>query len=117
MLADFERSDATTRDGLLVGALAQFFPSIKACITTLAKRVFPFLQGGQANHGFEYLGTDFMLSYNDDGQPVAYILEVNAHPSQDTATGLPHAENVHDDVLLDLTTFWVLPHIRRSYPS
>jgi selenocysteine lyase/cysteine desulfurase len=114
ILADFEQTESTTRDGQPVVPLAQFFPSIKACISTLAKRVFPFLQGGQANHGFEYLGTDFMLSYNDDGKPVAYILEVNAPPSQDTATGLPHAENLHDDVLRDLSTIWVLPHVTGS---
>jgi selenocysteine lyase/cysteine desulfurase len=111
ILADFEQTEYTKRDGQTVVPLAKFFPSIRACVAALAKRTFPFLQGGQANHGFEYLGMDFMLSFNDQKQPVAYILEVNAPPSQDTATGLPHAENLHDDVLRDLTTLWVMPNI------
>lgn len=111
ILADFEQGDFTKRDGQTVVPLAKFFPSVKACFGTLAKRVFPFLHGGQANKGFEYLGMDFMLSYNDDKQPVVYMLEVNAPPSQDTATGLAHAENLHDDVIRDLITIWVIPNV------
>jgi selenocysteine lyase/cysteine desulfurase len=66
----------------------------------------------------EYLGLDFMLSYRNNNnpntapcppQPVAYLLEVNAPPSQDTATGLAHAEAVHDAVLRDLFTLWIQP--------
>lgn len=114
ILADFEENDFCKRDGETVVPLADFFPSIKACVSTLAKRSFPFLQGGQANNGFEYLGMDFMLSYNDVNHPVAYILEVNAPPSQDTATGLPHAENLHNEVIRDLTKLWVIPSVTGS---
>lgn len=37
-----------------------------------------------------------------DGSGRAWLLEVNCPPSQDTATGLPHAEALHDGVLGDL---------------
>ncbi|KAK1738812.1 hypothetical protein QTG54_010128 [Skeletonema marinoi] len=78
-----------------------------------------YVQGGQANNGFEYLGLDFVLSSvpeEGDGhstrrKPVAYLLEVNAPPSQDTATGLPHAEELHDEVISDLLRLWVLPNL------
>ena len=100
--------------------LARWFPSIRASVSALATRAFPFLQGGQANNGFEYLGMDFILSYRavqgeENGlsyQPIAYLLEVNAPPSQDTATGLPHAEDLHDTVIRDLISLWVLPKIQ-----
>jgi len=72
---------------------------------------------------------DFMLSYKDvsistDGSsdvddknapsrriPVAYLLEINAPPSQDTATGLMHAENLHNEVLRDWMNYWVVPRV------
>lgn len=94
--------------------LAPFFPSIRASIAALAARAGPFLRGGRGNAGFEYCGLDFILSYNDSTnqqQPVAYLLEVNAPPSQDTATGLPHAEDLHDEVIRDLLTLWVYPSV------
>eukprot|EP00977_Amphora_coffeiformis_P005058 scaffold1068_cov167-Amphora_coffeaeformis.AAC.16 len=94
--------------------LSRFFPSIQASMSELAHRTFPFLQGGTANSGLEYLGLDFILSYNAQGQPLAYLLEVNAPPSQDTATGLPHAEDLHNDVLRDLMTLWVIPKVSFS---
>lgn len=111
ILADFEELTETERDGERVIPLSDYFPSIQACVSSLAKRIFPFLQGGNANHGFEYLGLDFILSHDDNEQPVAYMLEINAPPSQDTATGLKHAENLHDQVMRDLISLWVFPHI------
>lgn len=114
ILADFETTEYTERDGQTVVPLAAFFPSVQKCISFLAEQAFPFLQGGQANHGFEYMGIDFMLSYNHAKDPVAYILEINAPPSQDSATGLPHAENLHNEVIRDLTTLWVLPHVTNA---
>ena len=114
ILADFDESHHSTkrrRDGQTVVPLAAFFPSVSKGMAYLAHQAFPFLQGGQANHGFEYLGIDFILSYNEHRKPIAYLLEVNAPPSQDSATGLPHAENLHNEVLRDLTTLWVLPHV------
>mmetsp|Transcript_16412 Transcript_16412/g.40069 ORF Transcript_16412/g.40069 Transcript_16412/m.40069 type:complete len:137 (+) Transcript_16412:531-941(+) len=55
---------------------------------------------------------DFILAHDDKtGTPLAYLLEINAPPSQDTATGLPHAENLHDDVIRDLISLWVLPNV------
>ena len=100
----------TADDNFIVG-LAAFAPSIRASIAALADRTFPFLRGGQGNRGFEYLGLDFILSYNEQQQPVAYLLEVNAPPSQDTATGLPHADDLHDEVIRDLLTLWVYPSV------
>ncbi|KAL7450149.1 hypothetical protein ACHAWC_004095 [Mediolabrus comicus] len=108
---------------------ADYFPSIAASVAKLAKKSAPYVQGGQANNGFEYLGLDFVLSSvsvvasdgkEEDGgddhneqrrKPVAYLLEVNAPPSQDTATGLPHAEELHDEVISDLLRLWVLPKL------
>ncbi|GKY93048.1 hypothetical protein MPSEU_000273100 [Mayamaea pseudoterrestris] len=91
--------------------LREFAPSIYASVRALAERTFPFLQGGQANNGFEYLGLDFILSYSRDNLPLAYMLEVNAPPSQDTATELPHADDLHDTVICDWMSLWVLPKI------
>jgi selenocysteine lyase/cysteine desulfurase len=111
ILADFGATKSSELHNHTVVPLAPFFPSIRASVAALAQRTFPFLRGGQANHGFEYLGMDFILSYRE-GKPVAYMLEVNAPPSQDTATGLPHAEDLHDTVISDLLSLWVLPHIQ-----
>jgi hypothetical protein len=111
--------------------LGEFMPSIVASIKTLTQNSFSFLQGGEANHGFEYLGLDFILSYRPNTLssstsnhfsfqkqqyiPLAYLLEVNAPPSQDTATGLPHAEALHDQVLKDWVDYWVIPHVMGSF--
>lgn len=97
--------------------LSRFWPSIQASVAELAHKAFPFLQGGTSNNGLEYLGLDFILSYNAQGQPLAYLLEVNAPPSQDTATGLPHAEDLHNDVLRDLLTLWVIPKVSTATTS
>lgn len=113
ILADFEQSEYTRRDDQMVVPLAAFFPSVSRCIAFISKQGFPFLNGGDANHGFEYLGIDFMLSYGYNREPIAHLLEINAPPSQDSATGLPHAENLHNDVIRDLMTLWVLPHVTR----
>jgi len=96
--------------------LGDYFPSISASVAELAKSFGSFIKGGEANGGFEYLGLDFVLSSikdeeDDCRKPVAYLLEVNAPPSQDTATGLPHAEALHDEVISDLLHMWVLPNV------
>lgn len=110
-------SASTSSDAVPLG---EYFPSIAASVSALAQRSASFLKGGRANNGFEYLGFDFVLSSVPDPCvnqasskriPVAYLLEVNAPPSQDTATGLPHAEALHDEVISDLLRMWVLPKL------
>jgi selenocysteine lyase/cysteine desulfurase len=92
--------------------LSAFFPSMEASFQALAKRASFFVQGGKANGGLEYLGLDFILSHDTStNTPLAYLLEVNAPPSQDTATGLPYAEDVHNAVLRDLLHLWILPRL------
>lgn len=110
IVADLERVESPEENGETDGVpLGKFWGSICASVAELARRTRPFLQGGEVNGGFEYLGMDFILSYKEDGTPVAYLLEVNAPPSQDTATGLPFAEDVHDTVMRDLLSLWVFP--------
>ena len=95
--------------------LKSFFPSISASVRELAKKSKMFVQGGERNNSFEYLGLDFILSYEkidyqeqeQQWTPVAYLLEVNCPPSQDTATGLKHAEDLHNEVLSD----WMEEHV------
>ncbi|EJK75028.1 hypothetical protein THAOC_03262 [Thalassiosira oceanica] len=95
--------------------LGEYFPSIAASLAALAERIAPFVRGGENNKGFEYLGLDYVLSSVPDGKgrrrPAAYLLEVNAPPSQDTATGLDRAEALHDEVISDLLRLWVLPNL------
>jgi selenocysteine lyase/cysteine desulfurase len=127
--------------------LGEYLPSISASVASVASSFGPFLRGGEANCGFEYLGLDFVLSsveengqggekYDDNDmiswkdsnngydnkssstkrdscrrRPVAYLLESNAPPSQDTASGLQHAEALHDEVITDLLRMWVLPNV------
>jgi len=74
-------------------------------VAKFGQATLPFMKGGTANGGFEYMGLDFILS----GESSAFLLEVNAPPSQDTATGLPHAEETHDVVIQDLIKMWILP--------
>jgi Tubulin-tyrosine ligase family len=109
--ADMEATDFSEHGGHTVVPLADFFSSISASIAELSRRSFPFLRGGEANNGFEYLGMDFILSYDANNVPVVYMLEVNAPPSQDTATGLSHAESLHNDVIRDILTLWVFPKV------
>ena len=106
--------------------LGEFYPSVKATVTAYVKKVFKLglIDGGKSNNGFEYCGMDFMLSYkkmkkaNTSGaekiQPVAYLLEINSPPSQDTASSLPHAEALHNEVLQDWMNYWVIPKIDNS---
>ncbi|KAL7537540.1 hypothetical protein ACHAXR_007892 [Thalassiosira sp. AJA248-18] len=121
-------------EGNILVPLGEYLPSISASIAALAHRFEPFIRGGEANGGFEYLGLDFVLSSSEESEadggrggggherrgvvgrssnhkPVAYLLEVNAPPSQDTATGLDHAEGLHDEVISDLLRMWVLPNV------
>ena len=146
ILADFGETHYTTWSGegmqqqQPVVPLADFFPSVQATVSTVVQRSFRLglLDGGQKNHGFEYCGMDFMLSYRRRTptqtttqssttpttnsqleavlEPVAYLLEINSPPSQDTASSLPHAEDLHNEVLRDWMTCWVIPHIDSGYP-
>lgn len=118
--ADFSHEEMTfDENDQTIIPLAPFWNSVCASVNALAKKSFPFLQGGKRNGGFEYLGLDFILSYKKSSKngvenkllPVAYLLEVNAPPSQDTATGLPHAENLHSEVMRDLLSLWVYPNV------
>ena len=102
-----EDESQTTDCGRPIVPLADYHDSIAASVAHLAENAFPFLKGGEVNGGFEYLGMDFILSKGGK----AYMLEVNAPPSQDTATGLPHAENLHNAVLSDLISLWVEPRL------
>ena len=149
---EFSSSHSTSKSPPL--PLGEYLPSISASVASLASSFGPYLGGGEANCGFEYLGLDFVLSSvevegegderygdndndggdhggigwrdgsNGDGSksssterrscrrlPVAYLLEANAPPSQDTATGLMHAEALHDEVVTDLLRMWVLPNV------
>lgn len=96
-----------TAEGEIEIGLARYRRAIHEKVVQLAERTRPFLKGGQRNGGFEYLGLDFILT----GEDTAYFLEVNAPPSQDTATGLPHAEALHDAVISDLLHLWVYPKV------
>lgn len=89
------------------GIWTRFHRSVKS----IAMAFGPCVQGGQQNHGFEYLGLDIMLTRDR-----SILLEINAPPSQDSATQLPHAEAVHDAVLIDWIGLWVDPHIRKTIP-
>ncbi len=99
--------DYTGTSAETAAPLGDYLPSISATVATLASKSLPYLAGGSANGGFEYLGMDFILSPNG----VAHLLEINAPPSQDTATGLDHAERLHDEVIGDLLKLWVLPRV------
>jgi len=98
-------------DGQKVIPLKEYYPSIASSVQALVKNAIPYVQGGEKNNGFEYLGLDFILS-QQNGEPAAYLLEVNCPPSQDTATGLKHAEELHDEVLKDLMDMWVIPCVK-----
>ena len=98
-----------------VVGLTEYFSSMKESFHALIQSAFPFMKGGDANHGFEYVGLDFILLSSPKGK--AHLLEINCPPSQDTATGLQHAEALHDAVIQDLIHLWVLPNILPSYPK
>lgn len=128
ILADLEATEYSVEGetGQTIVPLGPFFESMKDSLAALTERSMPFLSGGQGNNGFEYLGMDFILSYKDSSnqtttaprQPVAYLLEVNAPPSQDTATGLKHAEDLHDTVIGDILSLWVFPKVTDGvYPE
>jgi selenocysteine lyase/cysteine desulfurase len=126
ILADLEATEFAVDEetGQTIVPLAPFFSSMKASLAALTQRSWPYLEGGKGNQGFEYLGMDFILSYRPSPggdqlhEPVAYLLEINAPPSQDTATGLKHAEDLHDDVIRDILYFWVIPKVTGGeYPG
>ena len=79
-------------------------------LAALVSAAAPFLEAQLSADHFEYMGCDFMVS--DDGR--AWLLECNCPPSQDTATGLQHAEALHDAVIGDLIDAFVLPPLRRQ---
>lgn len=109
--ADLSSSETLTKNLQPVVGLADYRLSIEASVKAVAENVFPFVRGGGVNGGFEYMGLDFILSHDKSGRPLAYLLEINAPPSQDSATGLPHAEGLHNAVMSDLLSLWVLPSI------
>ena len=74
-------------------------------LSGLVSAAAPFLEAQRSADHFEYMGCDFMVSA--DGR--AWLLECNCPPSQDTATGLAHAEAVHDGVIGDIIDAFVLP--------
>ncbi len=119
---DLEADASEDEDGKNpIISLKEFFPSVASSVKMLAERSMPYVQGGEQNGGFEYLGLDFILSYkkstkpNEPDQAVGYLLEVNCPPSQDTATGLNHAEDLHNEVLGDLVKLWVIPHVNGTH--
>jgi len=120
ILAHFGNTEYTTcgKTQQPVVPLADFFPSVQATVSEVVTRIFQnrLLEGGLSNNGFEYCGMDFMLSYNDKALPLAYLLEINSPPSQDTASSLPHAEDLHNTVLRDWMTHWVIPRVDPSIP-
>jgi len=108
--------------------LGEYCASISDTVAALARKSMSYVTGGTGNGGFEYLGLDFILSTErgtDDeaadgtttDKPTAHLLEVNAPPSQDTATGLSHAEKLHDAVIRDLLTLWVIPRVDATVTS
>eukprot|EP00590_Aulacoseira_subarctica_P004283 CAMPEP_0172431836 /NCGR_PEP_ID=MMETSP1064-20121228/60208_1 /TAXON_ID=202472 /ORGANISM="Aulacoseira subarctica , Strain CCAP 1002/5" /LENGTH=770 /DNA_ID=CAMNT_0013178757 /DNA_START=109 /DNA_END=2418 /DNA_ORIENTATION=- len=128
----FDTDDAFPSDETKTIDLSPFLSSISASIQKILIEFFPLVSGGIWNGGFEYMGLDFLLSYesvvptdnniNRDPSagtsiPVAYLLEINAPPSQGTATGLHSAEKVHDTVLQDLVNLWVVPCVKGVKPS
>jgi len=99
--------------------LSSYLPSIVRHFHSLHKEFLPYISGDPS--GFEYLGCDFVLSHPtlaEDGvlEYPSFLLEVNAPPSQDTATGLAIAEEVHDAVLHDLIHLAVMPRITGTEP-
>ena len=128
----FDTDDVVSSDETKAIDLSPFLSSISASIQKILIEFFPFVSGGILNGGFEYMGLDFLLSYasvvptdnniNRDPSagtsiPVAYLLEINAPPSQGTATGLHSAEMVHDTVLQDLINLWVVPCVNGAKPA
>ena len=125
ILADFDLKELALEDGCGSGQtivpLNKYFKSVAASVKALAEKTATFVQGGEKNRGFEYLGLDFILSQktktSKEGNlisiPTAYLLEVNCPPSQDTATGLPYAEDLHDEVIKDLLKMWVIPNVNQ----
>jgi len=127
ILADFDLKEGNSHDESIgIVPLHEFFPSVAASVKVLAEKTASYVQGGEKNQGFEYLGLDFILSHKtvrtggactQQGDhrtstiPVAFLLEVNCPPSQDTATGLDHAEDLHNEVLSDLLKMWVIPNV------
>ena len=99
--------------------LSPFLPSIIENLQWILESFHPFVKGGTHIRAFQYLGLDFMLTLQNHGNlskmPCAHLLEINAPPSQDTATGLHHAEFVHNKVIQDWIDFWVVPSVARDY--
>jgi selenocysteine lyase/cysteine desulfurase len=123
ILADFDLKEARAEESVV--PLNEYFPSVAASVKKLAEKTSMYVQGGEKNRGFEYLGLDFILSEKSVSSaaggvrtlPIAYLLEVNCPPSQDTATGLEHAERLHDEVLSDLLKMWVIPNVLNGIDS
>ena len=81
------------------------FPSISKCVADMAAALAPFSRGGERNGCFEFIGLDFIVTWEDRGKKqVAWLLECNAPPGQGTASGLSHAEDLHNEVHRDIIT-------------
>ena len=88
-----------------------FLPSILNTLRSYTLSIQPYLDGGFGNGALEYLGMDFIFSHNPRNSTYdAFLLEINAPPSQDTATGLKHAEELHDRVVGDVVRGFVIPN-------
>jgi selenocysteine lyase/cysteine desulfurase len=105
--------------------LEPFVDSMCDNLKWILEQFSPFVQGGTHVNAFQYLGLDFMLTLQPETEstsslpcssssklkPCAHLLEINAPPSQDTATGLDHAEYVHNTVLQDWIDLWIVPSV------
>jgi hypothetical protein len=87
-------------------SFATGFKDMCSILSSLIDAAAPFLEAQTSQRNFEYMGVDFMIDENGR----AWILECNCPPSQDTATGLPHAEELHNAVMSDVLGTFVLPH-------
>ena len=95
------------------------FASVSSSVAQMAAALAPFSEGAERNGGFEFIGVDFMVTWETSGEQRAWVLECNAPPGQGTASGLEHAERLHDQVHGDILTAWVLPRVTdgRCKPS
>jgi len=94
-------------------SFARAFADMRTILASLVGGAAPFLEAQRSPHDVEYMGVDFMV----DSAGRAWLLECNCPPSQDTATGLPHAEALHDAVIGDLIDAFVLPVVTSNRRS
>ena len=89
------------------------FPSISKCVADMAAALAPFSRGGERNGCFEFIGLDFIVTWEDRGEKqVAWLLgSAMLLQVKSTASGLSRAEDLHNEVHRDIITAWVLPQI------